>query len=171
MFANATDSFTTFIDTAVMTAQLAGIVISIIGLLKFKEYSESGGRVKISTPLGLTLVGVLLIALPGTIDMATETLSLGANTGKDLLSEPTGGSGASAVFGAGLKGVLIFIKLVGHIAIIKGLFVLKRMSDGQQNQGMGHAITWIAGGAFAVNVNATTEFLFNTFAPGVPLPF
>lgn len=170
MFANFNDASTSLIDLVVNGGMVLGIFLGIFSLLKFKEYNESGGRMKLSTPLGLTVVSALLIALPGTINLATETLSLGANTGKDLLSDPSGGSGATAAMGAGLKGVLLFIKLVGHIAIVRGLLVLKRMADGQ-NEGMGHAITWILGGAFAVNINATASILVNTFAPGMNVPF
>lgn len=171
MFANFNDASTSLIDLVVGSGFVMGIFLGIFSLMKFKEYSESQGRMKLSTPVGLMVVSALLVALPGTINMATETLSLGANTGKDLLSDPSGGSGATAAFGAGLKGVLLFIKLVGHIAIVRGLLVLKRMTEGQQGAGLGHALTWIFGGAFAVNINATAAMLVNTFAPGMNVPF
>lgn len=171
MFANFSDASTKFMDLTVNIAFVLGLFVGAAGLLKFKEYNESGGRMKISTPLGLVVVGALLIALPGTIDVATETMSLGTNTGKDLLSDPGSGGGATAAMSAGLRGVLLFIKLIGHIAIVRGLLVLKRMSEGAQNEGMGHAITWILGGAFAVNINATASMLANTFAPGMQVPF
>jgi hypothetical protein len=171
MFANFSETSTVLMDLVVGVAFVVGIFVSILSLLKFKEYAESGGRVKLHTPIALMIIGACMVALPGMINTATETLALGANTGKSLLSTPTGGGGATAAMGAAIAGVLLFIKLIGHIAFFRGFLLLKQLSEGNQNATIGRALTHIAGGAFAININATASFLAATFAPGLPLPF
>lgn len=169
MFANFSEASLALMDLVVGFAFVTGIVVSVIGLIRLKEYAEQGGRVKVSAPIGLLLVGACLIALPGMIDTATETMSLGANTGKNLLSEP-GGEGMPAQMAAAIAGVLLFIKLIGHIAFFRGFLILKRLADGDQQATVGRAVTHIFGGAAAININATAAILAATFAPGVPMP-
>ena len=165
MFANFGKSAIRIIKLVVFAGIIIGIFISCVGVVKLKEYSESGGRTTFKTPLMLIFVGVMLVALPGTINMATETMSLGANTGTAVFSI---GKASSMPPGmdAAIKGVLLFIKMVGHIAIVRGFFILKRLGEGQQGE-MGRALTHILGGALAVNINKTVEILANTV--GMPL--
>ena len=165
MFANFGKSAVQIIKLVVFAGIILGIFISAVGVVKLKEYSESGGRTTFKTPVTLIFVGVMLVALPASINMATETMSLGKNTGHLVFSI---GSSASLPPGmdAAIKGVLLFVKMVGHIAIVRGFFILKRLGEGQQGE-MGRALTHIFGGALAVNINKTVEILANTV--GMPL--
>lgn len=167
MFANSADFFTIMMDLVVGAAFVAGLFITAMGLYKFKEYSEAGGRMKLSMPLGMVAVGALLVIMPGMISTATETLSLGANTGKSLLSQNTGGSEAGAAISGAVTGILLFVKLIGHIAFFRGLLILKGLSEGNQSATMGRALTHIFGGAAAININATAALLTSTL--GMPL--
>ena len=92
-------------------------------------------------------------------------MALGAATGTNLSRVPAGG-GAPGVAEA-LKGVLLFVKLVGHIAFLRGFLILKGVAEGSQGQTVGRAITHILGGAAAINIDTTVDFLVNTFAPGM----
>lgn len=57
-------------------AFLCGIGLTIKGILKLRDMSESKGQIKLSSALILILAGALLIALPQTIKVGKETLSL-----------------------------------------------------------------------------------------------
>ena len=130
-----------------------------------KEYSEGGGRTKLSTPILLAVIGATLISFPIATNIATETMALGAATGTELSRVPSGGGAPGAA--AALKGVLLFVKMIGHIAFLRGFLILKGVAEGSQNQTVGKALTHILGGAAAININATVEILANTFAPGL----
>lgn len=169
MFANFSDASVSLMNLARGASFLLGLIIVFLGLSRLKEYSESnGGRVKLMSPIMLTFVGACLVALPGSIDMTTETLALGSNTGTALLSEPDVGGDIPGL-NAALAGVLLFIKMVGHLAFIRGFLILKKHGDGDQNAGVGRAATHILGGAAAININATIGMLGATFAPGMEL--
>ena len=167
MFANFASSSVSLMNLVVGAGFVLGILISGKSLMSFKEYSESGGRTQLKTPIGLFFVGICLIALPGSINVATETLSLGANSGTNLFSEGGGGGGIPGM-DAAMRGVLLFVKLVGHIAIFRGFLIVKRAAEGQQGGEMGRALTHILGGAAAVNINQTINILANTV--GMPMP-
>lgn len=173
MFANFSDSAVILMDLSVGIAFVCGIAISVFALMKLKDFAEDP-RAKLSVPIGLFAVGAALIVLPGTLNMATETLALGANTGKDLLSlDPSGGgTGAVESMAAAMKGILLFVKLIGHIAFIRGFLMLKKMAEGGGQIRFGQALTHIIFGAAAININMTASLLAKTIAPGMgAIPF
>ena len=167
MFANFSEASIALMRLVRWTALPIGLFISFVALLRFKEYTESGGRIKLSTPIFLALIGATLIAFPVATDVATETLSLGPASGTSLSRVPSGG-GAPGV-AAALQGVLLFVKLVGHIAFFRGFLLLKGVAEGNQQATIGRALTHIFGGAAAINIDTTVEMLVNTFAPGMGL--
>jgi intracellular multiplication protein IcmC len=168
MFTNFSESSVALMTLAKGVAFLLGLCITGVGLFKLKQFSEAGGRIGIQQPLIILFVGTCLIALPGMIDMTTETMSLGASTGTELLSEPNVGGGVPGMDGA-IKGVLLFVKLVGHLAFIRGFLILKDVGEQKQGASIGRALTHILGGAAAININATIAMLGATFAPGMDL--
>lgn len=165
MFENFSDASLALMDLVVGVCFVMGIIVTIIGLMKFKESAE--GRMKLSTPLGLVGVGCMMIIMPGMINMATETLSLGANTGKSILSEGRIENGAAAQMAGAIKGILLFVKLIGHIAFFRGLLILRDVSNGSQGASVGRALTHLLGGAAAINIDITASMLGATF--GIPL--
>lgn len=167
MFSNFADSSVKLMNMVRWAGLPIGLYISGLALIRLKDYSESGGRTKLSTPLLLAAIGAMLIAFPMTANIATQTLALGDATGNSLSQVPSGG-GAPGV-AAALAGVLLFVKLVGHIAFFRGFLILKGVAEGQQGAGVGRALTHIFGGAAAININATIDILANTFAPGMGL--
>lgn len=166
MFANFGDS------TKQIVALIAGYVAPAVGLfflgksaLTLKEYSESGGRVNIKAPLTQAAVGALLISFWGTVNIATETLSLGASSGMDVMSDTP--AGAPAGMSAAITGVLLFVKMVGVISVFRGLFMLKASAEGSQQASIGKAMTHIFFGGAAVNINQTVSMLANSI--GMPV--
>lgn len=170
MFENFSTASERLMDLVVGSAFVIGIIITAIGLMKFREYSDSNGRMKLTAPLGLVAVGTMLVIMPGMIDTATETLSLGANSGKSVLSQGGGGgSDAVAAMSGAIQGILLFVKLLGHIAFFRGLLILKSVSEGNSQATIGRALTHLFGGAAAININATAELLSNTFNIDLPI--
>jgi len=168
MFANFADSSVKLMNLVRWMGLPIGLYISGLALIRLKEYAESGSRTKLSTPILLMVIGAMLISFPLTANIATQTLALGDSTGNALSQVPSGGGGAPGV-AAALAGVLLFVKLVGHIAFFRGFLILKGVAEGQQGAGIGRALTHIFGGAAAININATIDILANTFAPGMGL--
>lgn len=168
MFANFSDSSVALMNLVRAGAFVIGLVITGVGLFRLKQMSESQGRIGFFQPVMLLLVGSCLVALPGFIDVATETMALGSDSGTSLLAEPTTGGGVPGM-SAAIKGVLLFVKLVGTLAFVRGFLILKDVGEGKQNAGMGRALTHIFGGAAAININATIAVLGATFAPGMNL--
>lgn len=169
MFANLSSSSITLMKLVSGCAFVAGIFLAYRSAVAFKEYADGGGRTQLKTPFGIMLAATLMIAFPGTINMATETLSLGQNTGSILSEGGGGGGGAVGMMSAALTGVLLFVKLVGHIAIFRGILMLKKIAEGQQGAEVGRALTHIFGGAAAVNINATINLLANSVGMSLPI--
>lgn len=170
MFSNFADSSIALMKLAVWSAFVIGIVVSGAGLMKLKEYGSEPGRHKFGPVLWTIATGAMLISVPGFINTATETLSLGQNTGTSLMSRGGGGGGGVPGMAGAMAGVLLFVKLIGHLAFIRGILMLKAMGEGKQGASMGPALTHIFGGAAAININATAAMLAATFAPGLPVP-
>lgn len=168
MFSNLSSSSITLMKLVSGCAFVAGIYLAYRSAMAFKEYADGGGRTQLKTPFGIMLAATLMIAFPGTINMATETLALGQNTGS-VLSESGGGGGAVGMMSSALTGVLLFVKLVGHIAIFRGILMLKKIAEGQQGAEVGRALTHIFGGAAAVNINATISLLANSVGMTLPI--
>lgn len=168
MFANFSTSAVSLMNLAVGAAFVMGLAISGVGLFRLKKFSESNGQVGFSQPLIILFVGMALVVLPGFIDTATETLSLGSGTGTSVLAVNVGGSTVPGM-DAALQGVLLFVKLVGHLAFIRGFLILKDVGEGKGHASTGRALTHIFGGAAAININATIALLGATFAPGMDL--
>jgi len=169
MFSNFSSSSIQLMRLVSGAAFLMGIFLAYRSAMAFKEYSESGGRTQLKTPFGIMLAATLMIAFPGTINMATETLSLGANTGSVLSESGGGGGGAVGMMSSALTGVLLFVKLVGHIAIFRGILMLKRVAEGHQNAEVGRALLHIFGGAAAVNINGAINLLSKTVGLNLPI--
>lgn len=165
MFANFSSSAVALMNLVRWMALPVGLYISFRALLSLKEYAESGGRVKLSTPIFLAAIGATLIMFPVATNIATETIALGAATGTKLSRVP--GGGGNAAIGAALEGVLLFVKLVGHIAFFRGFLILKGVAEGSQQASVARALTHILAGAACINIDTTIEVLVNTFAPGL----
>lgn len=165
MFANASTSWVAFMNLARGVSFLAGILIAGAGLIKLKDVGD--GRTQLKTPIWMAVIGAALVAMPASIDTITETMSLGTNTGTALLSQS---SSSIAGVGEALNGILLFVKLLGHLAFFRGLLILKDYGSDKQGAGLGRGLTHLFGGAAAINIEATTALLASTFFTGISLP-
>lgn len=161
MFANFSSSSISLFNLVMRFAVLLGILITGKGLLSLKDYSESGGRTPLKTPMMLLAVGIMLFSFPTTMTVTTQTLALGAFAGTSVMSDVVPDSGMAGM-NAAIHGVLLFVKLVGVIAAVRGFLILKAVGEGGGQASMGSALTFILGGAAAVNIETTYTFLKNS---------
>lgn len=166
IFANLSDFATSGMDFLVGAGFVMGIAVMILAVVRLKKYADDP-REGAAKALWLFIVGGLLTALPGTINMATETLSLGSNSAKELLYANGGGGDIPPQLVAGIKGVLLFVKLIGHAYFLVGVWTLKKIADGDRQQSLGSAGVRMLAGAAAININATAKIAAATFAPGL----
>jgi len=61
-----------------------------------------------------------------------------------------------------LEGLEIFVMIVGYIAFIRGWFVLKNFADGQQGATLAQGLTFLFGGAVAINLGEFVNAVTNT---------
>ena len=165
MFASFSNSAIALMNLVRWVALPAGIIISIQGIMKLKEVGDNGGRTSIRTPIMLLLVGIFLFSFPIAVSITTESLSLGAGTGTVLSRVPNTG-GAPGVAPA-MRGVLLFVKLIGHIAFFRGFLLFYRNAKGDGQATFGKAMIFLLAGAACINIDSTIMILAKSIAPGL----
>lgn len=167
MFANFSGSAIQLFKFVFIAAMFIGLLLAGKGFFSLKEYADglNGGRASLKKPLVTMLVGILLFSIGNSMNMATLTLTLGNFSGTNVMSEGILSGGAASLPGAAaaIKGILLFVKLIGLIAAVRGFLMIYRIGEGQGgNHNIGTALTHIFGGAAAVNIEATYNMLKNT---------
>lgn len=71
---NLFDQLKSFANVATAASFLAGIVVGISALFKFKAYSENPQQTKVAVPIIMALVAACLIGLPAFLSMGKETM-------------------------------------------------------------------------------------------------
>lgn len=166
MFANFSDSAIGIFRMVIVVSVLLGILLAGKAALSFKEYSESGGRTSLKTPVTILAVAVFLFSLPASVGMASQTLALGGFAGTSIMSEAVPNGGGLPGANAAIRGVLLFVKLVGLIAAVRGFLIFKKVGEGNSQQGVGAGLTHVLGGAAAVNIESTYNMLKNSVGWG-----
>lgn len=171
MFANFSGASIAFMTVVWGVSFLTGIFVTILAIVKLREYAESGGYGRGPRPAGIVLMliaGTLMIVLPSSISIVTQTMGLGPNSATHILSVSSSGS---TQLDQSIRGVLLFIQLIGHIAFFRGLLVLKDLGEAKSQQAtFGKALIYLIAGAAAINIQLTVHLLANTVAPGLSLP-
>jgi len=145
-------------------AFIAGLALILVGISRLIKTAQDG-------PRGPTGMGTLFTFIAGMALMA-----IGQSMGNFTVSLFGGGTMKNyAVFTAkGLTAaeqtqmrnvigaVLMFVSLVGFIAFMRGLFILKLVADGNQNHSITQALTFLVGGALAVNLGSVINAVQNS---------
>lgn len=162
MFANFSAHAPAIMRMILVFSKVAGytlIFISIMQLLK----SQVHNRAEIKQPIITMIVGATLSAVSALFVVVSNTL---LESPSSFLSYSGAGGGVSASFAAAVTGVLWFVRILGLIAIVRGILKLKGIGDGQgggQGGGLNSALIHIVGGVMAVNINATIAMFAATF--------
>ena len=70
-----------------------------------------------------------------------------------------------------ISALVAFIGIVGWIAFIRGWFVLRAVADGSQQASITQALTFLFGGALAVNIGDVVNALASTVNGGLGISF
>ena len=172
IFANGASFFSAAIPVVGAASYILGIAVGISAVFALARRARDPSA-SLKKPIVSLVVAACLLSLPLSIKAVSKTLILdtGGNPGSVLISG-TSGTAFSKFSAAGLKGLLIFIQLVGIIAFVRGWLLINRSAMGDDTHGyLSKGIIHIVGGACAIHISPFAHILANTFMPGVALPF
>ena len=135
----------------------AGAFMILKAILMVPQLEQ--GRVEGSKIIWLMISGIGLWALLPLLTISLGTMGAGAS-GDGVVNilttkyHQSKGSG----FDASIAAVLVFVQLLGLIAFIRGVMILKMLGENKDGA-MGRALTHIFGGAAALNVAWTIKML------------
>lgn len=168
MFKNSANTWEAGITLTKGIAMLGGVLISCGALFKLKEMTQVGHNgYSVWIPISWFLIGAALITIPMQIDVAAETLSLSDSSGSDVFGSANSDSSAWSYISDTIKYVFVFIVFIGHLAFVRGFFILKDVSMKKGDKTLAGALTHILGGSLCININSTIAILGATFAPGL----
>jgi hypothetical protein len=155
-FSNSYDGIWKFMLGA---TAVIGIFLVSSSIFAWTKTMEDSSRNSMKVPLSLFFSGIIIFQIGDALKTMEDTFGM---SGRNILSSAAGGGQNGA---AVILAVLGFVQIIGFIAFIRGFLILQKYSSGEARDGMGRAITHIAGGVMAVNIKWTIAMLVQTFAP------
>jgi intracellular multiplication protein IcmC len=145
----------------VAVSYLAGIGCFVSAVMKLKSYAQnvsmmSSQKSLLEPMVYLTMSGIL-IYYAGFIDASSTTIF-----GADWADKATGVVLGGGDWDAYLRPIIEIVRLIGYIAFLKGVFLLKNFGQQSQQGGIGKAITFMLGGILAINFESTWNMLYRT---------
>ena len=141
---------------------IAGIILLIVGISRMIKTAQDGprGPAGLGTVMTLFVAGAL-ISGAGMITAFTSTLfgDSTVSTFANISPAVIANAADRARLGALIESLMTFIMIVGIIAFIRGLFVLRAFAEGSQNATIMQALTFLFGGALAINLGDLVNVL------------
>lgn len=145
-------------------AYIGAIIFLISGVVRLTKTAQEGPR----GPAGLGTVMTFISA--GALFSFSQMLAAFSSSlfGSPQLSTFANiniqGLDANAVNTVApvIESVMIFIMIVGLIAFVRGWFVLKAFADGSREASVAQGLTFLIGGALAVNLGQVVNAVSNT---------
>ncbi len=143
---------------------IGAIALLLVGIIRLTKTAQEGPR----GPAGLgtlmtfiasgalfsfsDMAGIFSNSLFGTSTVATfSNISTAVITSSDAAQvEPV------------IDSIMVFVMIVGLIAFVRGLFVLKAFADGNTQSSLAQALTFLIGGTMAINLGQLVNFLEKT---------
>lgn len=137
-------------------AIIMGVGFTLAGLFQLKKYGESRTMMSqqhsIAGPLLMLLAGAMLLILPTFV--GSMLLAFWGT------SSPLSYSGGPAGYSSLVPPVLMFVRIIGVIAFIRGIVLLARSGGQQSQQGtFGKAMIHIFAGILCVHILGTMDLL------------
>jgi len=135
-----------------------GIGMIFLGIMKLKQYGEMRNMTSQHGGLAgcvfMLLAGVILLALPTMLSTFLMAFWGTANP----LPYPTTNDPS---IGALMKPIVLFVRIVGVVAFIRGVVLLSHLGKegGQQQGGIGKALMFMLGGILCVHIMGTVDLL------------
>lgn len=155
-------------------AYIFGAYLLVKGLLKCVKYSDEGskGQQKFSGLWGNLLIGALLMALPSSMNSIAGTLysDAGASFGEtameyanqilryDTVTDPD----IQAKLNRTYWTIITFVQILGLISFVRGLSILRSVTDGNTQVTSMAGLTHVVAGAIAWNLGEFVQVIFNT---------
>jgi len=143
---------------------LSGLIIIMIAISRLARSHQEGWR----GPAGLGTIVTLLAggALLASADMmhafSTSIFGDATSFGNPIFSGAIAASMTApelARLSSVIRALLNFVVIVGWIAFIRGWFVLKAVADGNSQVSIAQALTFLFGGALAVNIGEVVNMI------------
>lgn len=115
------------------------------------------GRAEGSKVIWTLISGVGLWSLLPLIAASMNTMGMGSSDAPSLLMAKYGQTGSDNFDGT-IAAVMVFVQLLGLIAFVRGTLILKALADNKDGA-TGRALTFIFGGAAAMNIAWTVKML------------
>lgn len=145
---------------------LAAIILLLVGIHRLTKTAQEGPR----GPAGLGTIFTFLVS--GALFSAGEMIGSFSSSLFGTASVTTNAAIAPTVIANAaerarvesvIEAVMTFVMIVGGIAFIRGLFVLRAFADGGSQQAtVAQALTFLFGGAVAINLGPFVNALQNT---------
>lgn len=144
---------------------IAGIALLLVGISRLTKRMEEGPRGPAGVGTMMTflasgalfsfgdMIGAFSTSLFGDASIST-TSAIDTSIGID----PTDAARIQTV----IEAVMAFIMIVGYIAFIRGWFVLKNFADGAQGATLAQGLTFLFGGALAINLGDLINVIQNS---------
>lgn len=133
---------------------LAGLILVFIGISRLMQTEQQGprGPTGIGTIMTFLIAGCLfsinsIIAYINTSVFDTTTLQTNA-----ALQYTEGLDGAANHVHAVLSSIIAFAAIIGWISVVRGLFIIRGVSEGSSQASMMAAMTHLIGGVLAINI-------------------
>lgn len=144
-------------------AYLGGILLIIIAISRITRSYQEGAR-------GPTGIGTIMTLLAGGALLSSASMMAAFSNSifgdSTSFTNPVFSDELSAALGdseekikATIQALIAFIVIVGWIAFIRGWFVLKSVADGNSQVSMAQALTFLFGGALAVNIGNLINYV------------
>ncbi len=136
-----------------------GLFFMWSGVYGLKQYGDlrtmTSSNTDIRTPLIKLAIGVAFIYFPSTISTGMETLFA---TSSPLAYSSSGDQTEAQIISA----VIAVMKVVGVIAVMRGLFFLSKAGSQGQPGMVGKGVTHLIAGILAINIYGTWQVLENS---------
>lgn len=164
MFANLNGSLPPVLRMVFGMAYVVGAYYVFIALRRLWKLGNGDPHVHAeSVVMGLAIAGCL-IAAPTAVAADLGTF-FATNTPSVLQYSGPGGSNMATA----AKAIVLFIQIVGVIAVIRGFMILRAIAHGNSRDTVSKAATHIFGGAFAANVVGAAILLGNSVGLSLPI--
>lgn len=158
---NLGENLHTIIKFLIATSYVMGVWFISSAVNELRIYGQARTMMPLQTsftgPLARLLAGIVLLFLPGVIDISIYSLwNYGAAEASTLRFDTTGSTQWDAV----MNGIRLLIQTFGYISIMRGFILLSRIGKQGAQPGMfGKGIMHVLGGILAVNIIATVRLI------------
>ncbi len=160
-----TDVFVPFISLMNWFGILAGFILIFIGITRLMKSAQEGAKGPGGIGTIMTFVaGGALISFSPMISVFVDSV-FGSSVSQTYASLAyTGGMDETAIARSNtvIAAIMRFVLLLGLVSIMRGIFIVRGVSEGNSQASMMAGMTHIVGGAIAVNLGGFIQIIQTT---------